>query len=66
MCALAKSRGLYVSKKSENHLLEGYKNSDPPIEGENAVLQACGKARNPYIEVVSKSELRPTYSLVDK
>jgi hypothetical protein len=59
ICPLVKSRGLYVSKNSENHLLKGYKNSDLSIEGENALVHACRKARTLHIEVVAGSEIRP-------
>jgi hypothetical protein len=52
ICALAKSRGLYVSKKSNNRLLKDCEKSDLTIEGENAVLQGRRKRRNAYIEVV--------------
>jgi hypothetical protein len=60
MCALAKSRGLYVSKKRANRLLKDCKKSHILIEGQSAVLQARRKAQTLHIEVVQKSELRPT------
>jgi hypothetical protein len=37
-CALAKSRGLYVSKKSADRLLKDCEKSHTLIEGENALL----------------------------
>jgi hypothetical protein len=52
ICALAKSRGLYVWEKSKNPLLKDCEKSDLTIEGENAVLQGRRKRRNAYIEVV--------------
>jgi hypothetical protein len=60
ICTLAKTRGLYVCKKGKNTLLKDCKISHLPTEGENTGLQAPGKPRNPYTEVVQKSELRPT------
>jgi hypothetical protein len=52
ICALAKSRGLYVSKKSEDRLLKGCEKSDHKIETENAVLQDPKKRGKPHMEVV--------------
>jgi hypothetical protein len=52
ICALAKSRGLYVWKKSLNRLPKDHEKSDRKIEGENAVLQDRRNRRNSYIEVV--------------
>jgi hypothetical protein len=47
-------------KKSANRLLKNCERSHVPIDCENAVAQVRRKARNAYIEVLSKSELRPT------
>jgi hypothetical protein len=60
ICALAKSRGLYVSETGTNHLLKDCGNGELTIEGENAVRRASRKRRNACIEVVAKFELRPT------
>ena len=46
ICALVKTRGLYVSGKSKNRLLKDCEKSDLTIESENAVLQGLRKRRN--------------------
>jgi hypothetical protein len=52
ICTLAKTRGLYVSEKIENHLPKDCESGDFLIGGEKALLQQCKKTRKSHIEVV--------------